>query len=357
MHKNSTQIQFDSDDIRLFRTFLHGCRRVAITCHVGPDGDALGSTLAMCHVLKNMGKDARVITPDEPPHYLRVLPGARNIWAWSTMGSRAERFVESADLILCMDFNTLSRLSRLAPSVKSSTGIKVLIDHHEGPENFANLSFSYPCMAATCQLVLMMLQAAKMDNMISLEAATCLMGGILTDTGGLHYNANRPDLYSAVATLMEYGVDKDRLTRYLVDTQSAESVRLESFALAERMELFNDRHAALIVLSRDDLNAYGYKKGDTEGLVNRPLAIPGIVYSAYLRQESDFIKISMRSVGDFPVNILCARHFNGGGHLNAAGGEFYGSMEQAVQIFKDSLDENLAMISEQTLKYAERKMP
>lgn len=346
---------FPVESIERFRTLLDSARRITLTCHVSPDGDALGSTLALASLLRARGKDARVITPDEPPHYLRVIPGARNIMAWSSFGHVVDNFVLGSDLIICMDFNVLSRLSRLAPTVEKAKARKILIDHHKFPEDFADVTFSYPTMSSTCQLTYLLLEAAGMTDEVSFEVATCLMSGILTDTGGLQYNSNDPELYGVISHLMSRGVDKDRLTRFLVNTQSADSMRLESFAIAERMEVFADAHAALITLSRDDLNAYRYRKGDTEGLVNRPLAIPGIIYTCYLREEKDYIKVSMRSLVDFPVDHLCREYFNGGGHLNAAGGEFYGSLEAAAETFRSTLEKNMSLISPEALRYACRQ--
>jgi phosphoesterase RecJ-like protein len=236
--------------------------------------------------------------------------------------------------------------------VRSAKAPKVLIDHHKDPEDFADVLFSYSGMSSTSELLYLLLKEMDLKKYMSVDAATCILGGIITDTGGFHYNSNSPELYLVVSELMQRGVDKDWLMRCLIDTQTESGIRLESFAIAERMELFADNHAALITLSRDDLNRFNYKKGDTEGLVNRPLAIPGVVYSAYFREESEYIKVSMRSVSDFPVDLLCKEHYNGGGHLNAAGGEFRGTMEEAVRIFKESLERNNQLISPEALGYA-----
>ena len=347
-------IEFNKDDVASLRSLLESAQRVVLTCHMSPDGDALGSTLAMAHVLRAMGKDARVITPDEPPHALRVLPDARNVMAWSSFGKVAERSVAAADVVLCMDYNALYRLSRLEPAVRNVTVPRVLIDHHKDPEDMARVSFSFPEMSSTCELTWHLLVALGWEDRVDKTVATCLLGGIITDTGGFHYNSNSPDLYRVVASLMERGVDKDWLMRCLIDTHSASSMRLESFAIAEKMELFADAHAALITLSRDDLNRFAYRKGDTEGLVNKPLAIPGVIYSCYLREEADYIKVSMRSVADFPVDLLCRRHYSGGGHLNAAGGEFRGTLDEAARIFRESLAGNMSLISDEALRYAKR---
>lgn len=167
-----------------------------------------------------------------------------------------------------------------------------------------------------------------------------MLAGMMTDTGNFAYNCNDPELYVVVAELVKKGADKAQLYRQLFNTESEHCIRLNSYALYRKMEVFGDHGAALIVLSRDELNRFHYTKGDTEGLVNRPLAIPGVIYSCFLREESDMVKVSMRSVGDFPVNEVCKEHFGGGGHLNAAGGEYYGPLDKCAELFRSLLDTN-----------------
>lgn len=347
-------VTFDKDSIARFRDLVADARRIVITCHLAPDGDAIGSSLAMAHLLRGMGKSVRVLTPDEMPHALKMLPGTKSVMAWSSFGAHAERSVADADLILCLDYNALYRTSRLEPFLRASQAPKVLIDHHKEPEDFATVAFSYPDMSASCELCTLLIEACGWWPLVTTEIATCLMAGIITDTGGFHYNSSNPELFDAVARLMRLKVDKDWLMRCLVDTKSADSMRLEAYALSQKMEVDADAHAALITLSRDELNEHHYKKGDTEGLVNKPLAIPGVVYSVYLREEADYIKVSMRSLGDFPVDLLCKTHYSGGGHLNAAGGEFRGTLRQAVDIYHSMLQDNKKLITEKALHYATR---
>ena len=185
-----------------------------------------------------------------------------------------------------------------------------------------------------------MLCRLELFNLIDKDTASCLLAGMMTDTGNFAYNANDPDAYIIEAELVKKGADKVDLYNRLLNTVSENCLRLTSYAMLEKMEIFNDFHAALICLTRDELNRFHYVKGDTEGLVNRPLAVPGIVYSAFLREEDGYVKVSMRSLGDFPVNKLCNEHFGGGGHLNAAGGEFAGTLEECAELFRSLLPEN-----------------
>ncbi len=347
-------VNFDKSHVAQLKELLEGARTVALVGHLSPDGDALGSTLGFAHVLRALGKDARVFTPDEPPRYLRVLPGARDVMAYSSFGNMASSWIHNADAVLCMDFNATYRVSRLQPVIEEARGVRVLIDHHEDPDDFAALSFSFPDLSSTSELTAHLIKALGWWHIMDVQATTCLMGGIITDTGGFRYNSSQPGLYMTVADLMRFGIDKDGLMRALVTSTSENAMRLECYALAEKMEVFEEHHAALITLDTDELNQFHYSKGDTEGLVNRPLEIPGIVYSCYLRQEPEYVKVSMRSLADFPVNALCAEHFGGGGHRNAAGGEFRGTMQECVERFKKLLPENLKLISQAAMDAANR---
>ena len=208
------------------------------------------------------------------------------------------------------------------------------------PGDFADPVISYPQMSSTCMLLFRVLCRLELFNLIDKDTASCLLAGMMTDTGNFAYNANDPDAYIIEAELVKKGADKVDLYNRLLNTVSENCLRLTSYAMLEKMEIFNDFHAALICLTRDELNRFHYVKGDTEGLVNRPLAVPGIVYSAFLREEDGYVKVSMRSLGDFPVNKLCNEHFGGGGHLNAAGGEFAGTLEECAELFRSLLPEN-----------------
>lgn len=349
-------MDFDPQKISALKELLESSSKVAITCHLGPDGDALGSSLAMGLLLKQMGKDARVITPDEPPHYLRIFPQSRSIMAFSSMGTVVERFLNTADVVLCMDYNAPYRVSRLQDLLMGISVPRVLIDHHKNPEDFTTLAFSFPEMSSTCELVFWIIRALGWWDNVTTEIASCILGGIITDTGGFHYNSSSPELYAAVGHLLEKGVDKDMLMRALVDTRSESALRFEGFSVDRCLQIFPDQRAALIVHTLEDLNSHAYRKGDTEGLVNKPLEIPGIVYSVYLRQEKDYIKVSMRSLGDFPVDLLCKNFYHGGGHLNAAGGEFPGTMEQAIEIFHGFIQDNTQLISQRAIDCADRKL-
>lgn len=330
----------DEKSIRRLHELLYDASKIVITCHQGPDGDAIGSSLAAMHVLTSLGKEVRIVTPDGFLGQLRKLPGAKEITDASRYPDFARKLMDEADLILCLDFNVPTRTGKLADTILAAKAPKVMIDHHLSPGDFAAVTISHPGMAATCVLLFRVFCRLELFNFIDKAAAECMLAGILTDTGNLSYNVADPELFTIVAELIRKGADKESLTRQLFKTNSSSCMRLNAYAILKKMEVFPADHAALIVLSREELNRFHYTKGDTEGLVNRPLEIPGIVYSCFLREETDLIKVSMRSVGTFPVNDLCSEHFGGGGHLNAAGGEFYGSLDECAALFRSLLKDN-----------------
>ena len=327
----------DDRVIERLRALINGVQRIAITCHKSPDGDALGSTLALCHVLRRLGKDATVVTPDMAPKALEFIPGLRDLVVFTKHEVRARRILTEAQAIFCLDFNSLHRIDRLGEIIEPLSTTRVLIDHHLDPEDAFDLSISFPEASSTCELVFRVLMQMGLLRMMDRQAASCLYVGLLTDTGGFAYSCDNPEFYEIISSILRRRIDRVNLYNKAMNTFSADSLRLQGYAISEKMQLFPDQGAALIVLDKSDLDRFNYNRGDTETLVNKPLAIPGIYWSVFLREDADRIKVSCRSQGDFSVSDICSRYFNGGGHENAAGGEFYGTIDEAVQAFRQVL--------------------
>ncbi|MFH8142092.1 MAG: DHH family phosphoesterase [Muribaculaceae bacterium] len=321
----------EREKIDYLRQLVNRARRVVITCHLSPDGDAMGSSLGLCRVLRNAGKEVKVITPDSPPKYLMFLPGAEHVVVYSRFEAFANKILAETDLIFCLDYNDAKRIDLVAPGMLSSPAPKVMIDHHLYPDNFPDLVISHPEISSTSALVYKVVSALGMLRFLDQDAAMAIYTGMMTDTGNFSYNSNDPDLYRIIARLLDKGIDKDWIYKKVYFNNSLNRLKLNGYAICEKLEHFPGHKATLITLTRDELNDYHYQKGDTEDLVNRTLTCPDVVYSIFLREETDYIKVSARSKGDFPVNKMCAEFFNGGGHLNAAGGEFHGTLEQAVE--------------------------
>lgn len=317
--------------------FIARYGKIAITCHVSPDGDAMGSTLGLCHFLKGLGKQATVVIPDMPPRNLIFLPGMRDVVIYTQTADKAESVLKEAELIFALDFNTLNRIDKLSTPFQEATAKKVLIDHHLGPENFCDVIVSHPKISSTSELIFRLIyQMGALDKM-SLSSAEAIYTGMMTDTGNFTYNSNDPEIYYIVAELVKMGVNKDRIYTLVCNTQTANKLLLNSYAICHKMELFPEYGAAMVSLTRAEMERYKFQKGDCEGLVNVPLSIKGIRFSAFIREDRNYIKISLRSQGKFPVNTIAENHFNGGGHMNAAGGEFYGTIEEAIARFKEIL--------------------
>jgi len=323
----------DDTLLNKLRALINGAQHIAITCHKSPDGDALGSTLALCHVLRRLGKDAVVVTPDMAPRALDFVPGVRDIVVFTKHELRARHVLNDAQLIFCLDFNSLHRIDRLGEIIEPLKTKRVLIDHHLDPENIFDLTISHPEASSTCELVFRVLMQMGLLRYVDRHAASCLYVGLLTDTGGFAYSCDTPEFYEIIASIMRRRIDRIGLYNKAMNTFSADSLRLQGYAISEKMQLFPDKGAAMIVLDKSELERFNYNRGDTETLVNKPLAIPGIYWSVFMREDADKIKISCRSQGDFSVSEICARYFNGGGHENAAGGDFNGTLDQAIAVF------------------------
>lgn len=327
----------DSEKVNELRRLIGESEKIVLTCHVRPDGDAIGSTLGFMHLLRVLGKEATVVTPDKAPSNLSFLPGFKDMGVYTCHPEYCEKTILEADLLICCDFNTPSRQDMLAPVVQGASCCKVLVDHHQEPDKFADLMISYPDMSSTCELVFRLIAAMGLYQDMPLDSATCLLTGIVTDTRNFSVNCKYPDLYEILMRLLERGVDKEAIVKETLNTRSYWSLKLEAYALSEKLEVFPQHKAALVTLSKADLETYRYERGDTEGLVNRPLEIKGLVYSIFMREDDDCVKVSARSCDNFPVSEICKDLFGGGGHLQAAGGEFHGSLESCRKIFLDAM--------------------
>ena len=312
-------------------------RKVVITCHVSPDGDALGSSTALCGVLKSLGKDVKIVTADCAPKSLLFLPGVRDIVSHTREPERARKLIEECDLIFCLDFNDMKRVDRLGEFIEGSQAARVVIDHHLGDALPCDVLISRPEVSSTSALLYIFLYQAGWASRLTRATAADLYTGMMTDTGNFSYNSNDPDLYVIIADLLRKGIDKDNLYKLVHNNASESALRLNGYAQYRANYLLGGR-LALITLSGQELKEFDYNKGDTEGLVNMPLTIPEVQWSIFMREDpGEVVKVSMRSKGDFTVNLVCQELLGGGGHINAAGGEFRGSLPQALDFILESV--------------------
>jgi phosphoesterase RecJ-like protein len=311
--------------------------RIVIVTHVSPDGDALGSSLAMYHFLLELGKSVNVLVPNYFPVFLRWMKGTKDVIVAEWKESLARELIRAADLIFCLDFNSPKRIDQLGAYVEQASAKKIMIDHHPDPDDFCDVTISHPEISSTSELIFRFICRMGMFDYLNKECAECIYTGMMTDTGAFTYNSNSPYIYYIISELIEKGVDKDAIYSKVYNDYSECRVRLQGYVMYEKMQIFKEYNTSLIVLSHEEQKKFQWKRGDTEGFVNIPLSIEGIIFSVFIREEENVIKISLRSKGTFPTNQFSSDVFGGGGHLNASGGEFYGKLEEAIALFEEAL--------------------
>lgn len=329
----------DQRNVSRFRDLLERSARIVVTCHVRPDGDAMGSSLGLMHLLKALGKEVKVVTPDTPPRQLSFMPGMNKVVPFTRYTDYATRLFQEADLIVCCDFNSASRQDELGNLLMASDAKKVMVDHHLYPDDFAEVTFSYPEMSSASELMFRIIVDMGFFTSMSLDCATCLCTGIITDTKNLNVNCSNPEIYLVMLELTKKGVNVPSIVKKVLHTKRYEGIRLHAYALANNYRLYPKHHAALVWITQPELEKFDYEKGDTEGLVDQAGEAIGVIYTIFLREDNDCIKVSTRSIDDFPVNLLCEKYFNGGGHRQAAGGKFFGSMEECIALCESVMDE------------------
>lgn len=317
--------------IAALRTLLNVPRRVAIVTHYNPDGDAVGSSLGLMHLLKANGHTVQVLLPNAPPAFLQWMPGYGDAIIHEAEKSRAAEAIAQCEALFCLDFNRLDRVEKMQELMRSAP-LKVLIDHHREPDVF-EISFSDISACATSQMVFDIAEAMGWSQHISKEAATCLYTGIMTDSGSFRYSSTTPHTHRVAAALIERGAVPDAIHTAVLDDNSADRIKLLGFALSERLTVHPDLGVAVITLSMADQKRFNFQPGDVEGLVNYGLSIRGIRLAAFFMERSDRVKVSLRSKEQVPADRICAEHFLGGGHRNAAGGHAFEPLPQVVERF------------------------
>jgi phosphoesterase RecJ-like protein len=328
------------EEIQKAKKYVEKGSSFAIIIHTAPDGDAIGSSLGLYHFLLELGKDkVNIIAPNDFPSFYKWAAGAKDIVNYDKYPDFAEQLLKEADVIFCLDFNEPKRIGKLAKPLLDAPGRKVMIDHHLDPAPFCRVMMSYPQMSSTSEMVFRFICRMGMFELINRNAAEAIYMGMMTDTGSFTFNSNHPEIYTIIGELIKKGIDKDAIYRNVYQVYSEYRIRMMGFVLYEKMKIYPKQRTALITISQPEMKRFKYTTGDTEGFVNLPLSIKGIEFAALIREDIDFIKVSLRSVGDFPCNRFASAYFNGGGHKNASGGEFFGSMPDAIAAFEKGLEE------------------
>ncbi|MBO5679379.1 MAG: DHH family phosphoesterase [Bacteroidaceae bacterium] len=332
---------FKENDVERLKETIRDNHFFVLTCHAGPDGDALGSTLSMAHYLGALGKEAVVVVPDAYPDFLAWMPASQEIVRFDKSREKAELMIAAADVIFAMDYNALSRVDDMGGLIGKAKAVKVLIDHHLQPDHFCDLVFSYPHLSSTCEVVFRLVLAMDGYDVLTKAACECIYAGMMTDTGCFSYGPCTQEVYLIISMLIQKDINKDRIYNKVFNNYSEGRLRLMGYVLYEKLRVYAESRSSLITLSREEMARFDFNKGDTEGLVNIPLQMKNVYFSAFLREdtEKDLIRVSLRSQGTFPCNKFAAQYFNGGGHLNASGGQFYGTLQEAVEVFEKALVE------------------
>jgi bifunctional oligoribonuclease and PAP phosphatase NrnA len=330
------QITIDKNIIEKTRSMLAQPGSVVILSHFDPDGDAVGSALGLYHYLVRFGHQVDIIMPNRFPDFLKWLPASGKICIFQNEKKKCRTLIQNAHVIFSLDFNDIDRLEDIETAYNQNNAATYLIDHHPSPGKFAQCIISDTSVSSTAELLyefLIEIDATKINN----QVAVCLFTGILTDTGSFSYNCSLPRTYKVVADLLRYDINKEKINSAIYDNYSEERMRLLGHCLNNKLTVFKKYHTAIISISKEELQRYNFKIGDTEGFVNIPLSIAGIVFSALFVEKDGHIKISFRSKGKFKANAFARSYFNGGGHNNAAGGSIELSMEKAIEKFIELL--------------------
>ena len=314
---------------------------ILIISHINPDGDAIGSQLALYHFLGSQGKKVSMITPNYLQEFLKWMEGSDQINVFIKDRKKGRLLISEADLIVMVDFNQSNRLGEAEEFVLKSKATKVIIDHHLDPSDFSDLVISDPSKCSTAELVYVLIREINGSPFGGRTFAECIYVGIVTDTGNFEHGAYSPETFRITADLIETGIRKEQILNLVYNNFSADRMKLLGFALNKRMIVLPESKTAYIWISKADLNDYNHAKGDTEGFVNMPLSIKGIHFSALFIEKDGFIKISFRSKGNFPTNEFASMYFGGGGHLNASGGEHSDTLENTIDFFLRALKENV----------------
>jgi phosphoesterase RecJ-like protein len=314
-------------------------KKIFITTHHKPDGDAIGSMLGLSHYLVKKGHHVTPVSPGEVPGFLSWMPGAKTLLNYEEQPAVAELALKNADIIFCLDFNDYSRTKHLEQLLAEATQPKILIDHHLFPKPVWDYGLSQPEKSSTGEMVYDFINMCGDNALIDLDIAACLYTGLMTDTGSFKFPITSASCHTMAADLKQKGLDHTRIHEEVYDSWTEGRMKFLGYVLIEKMEVFHKYNASLIALSRKDLNLFKSQTGDTEGLVNYPLSISGIKFATLITERSDEVKLSFRSKGDFDVSAFARTYFDGGGHFNASGGRTKSTFSETIVYFKKILSD------------------
>jgi phosphoesterase RecJ-like protein len=324
-------------DFAIIAEKLNTPSRILITTHTNPDGDAIGSALALGIYLKKKAHQVQVMVPDDYPDFLAWLPGHEDILVYRHKPEVCQEAIRKADIIFSVDYNNLGRLNEAGDHVLASHAVKILIDHHLNPAPHFDYKISISATSSTSELIYDFIEASGGLGLMDKDIASCIYTGIATDTGSFSYSCNYVRTYLIVAELYRLGIDGEHIHRLVYDTYSESRLRLLGYSISDKLEVLPEFHTAFITLTREELERFNHQIGDTEGIVNYALSIKDINLAALFMERDGIVKVSFRSKGNFSVDGLARKYFNGGGHSNASGANCTTSLEDTVALFRSLL--------------------
>ncbi|WP_370214522.1 DHH family phosphoesterase [Mesoflavibacter profundi] len=334
-------------DIKDIKALLSSSKKIVIVTHKNPDGDAIGSSLALFHYLTKFNHLVTVITPNDYPNFLKWVPGEDLILKFDLQNDQSSKAIMQADIIFTLDFNAFHRAGDMEQILNTSSALKIMIDHHQQPDGYAKYTYSDVSMSSTCEMIYNFIEMLDDSNFIDSNIATAIYLGIMTDTGSFRFNSTTSRTHQVIANLIDKGADNTYIHNQVYDTNSYNRLQLLGCALSN-LKILPEFRAAYITLTQAELQNFDYKKGDTEGFVNYALSLENVVLAAIFIEDlqQGIIKISLRSKGDFSVNLMSRHHFNGGGHTNAAGGKSDLNISETVEKFISILPQYKAALHE-----------
>jgi phosphoesterase RecJ-like protein len=324
------------EDIIAIQHLLATPKKIAIIPHRSPDGDAMGSTLALYHFLLKLNYNPIVISPNDFPNFLAWLPGSETVLVYENDRENCTKILNEAELVFTLDFNALHRTGEMEQVLSKLTVPMIMIDHHQKPDTYAAYTYSDTSIGSTCEMIYNFISFLDKKQLIDKTIATCIYTGITTDSGSFRFPSTSSTTHRIVAELIDLGVENSDIHNSLFDDNSYHRLQLLGRAL-QNMKVFPEYKTSYTSLTQKELDEFQYQKGDTEGIVNYGLSIKGIHFAAIFIEHRDenIIKISFRSQGSFDVNQFAREHFSGGGHINAAGGKSYESLKATLNKFED----------------------
>ena len=323
-------------NIDILGDYISKHKNIVVVPHTSPDGDAIGSCLALVQLLNKLGHNTNMISPNEAPYFLRWIPGFKNIIYYDSEKEKCSSLINDSELIFTLDFNDLKRIGDLGEVINLSSSKIIMIDHHQNPNDYADLIFSEPSTGSTCELLYEIIASLGYEKKIDAKIASCLYLGIMTDTGSFQYSNVTQRTHQIISKLIKFGAIQNEIHNKVYNESSISRLKVLGSAL-KNLRLIKELNTVFMFLEKEDLKKFDFKKGDSEGIVNYGLSLKNIIFSVIFiedLEEENKIKISFRSQGEFSCNKFANTHFNGGGHINAAGGVDNGPLDNTINKFK-----------------------